>query len=100
MWQSIGSFTIRNRFWLLVSLVILVFFFLFFALRVKLTYDFAKVIPTSDPDYVDYMAFKNTFGEDGNILAIGFQSDKLFEKDFFNQFLHLNTTLKSIQGVE
>lgn len=100
MWQKISSFTLRNRLRLLLALIALVTFFLFFALRVKLTYDFAKVVPTDDPDYVDYMAFKQTFGEDGNILAIGFQTDRLFEKDFFNHFLHLNQTLKNIDGVE
>jgi len=54
----------------------------YYAGKVQLTYDFAKIIPADDPDYIDYIKFKNTFGEDGNVLVIGVQSDKIFEYNF------------------
>ena len=100
MWQSLGTYVIRNRFWFLVALGITTLVFAFFATRVKLTYDFAKVVPADDPDFVEYIKFKETFGEDGNILAVGVQSDKLFEKDFFNDLLELNRNIEHIDGVE
>jgi len=100
MWQQIGSFTIRNRFWLLISLGILTVLAVWQATKVKLTYDFAKVVPADDPDYVEYLEFKKMFGEDGNILAVGLQSDKLFEKDFFNAIVELNNEIKNLDGVD
>jgi predicted RND superfamily exporter protein len=100
MWQQIGSFTIRNRFWLLISLGILTVLAVWQATKVKLTNDIAKVVPANDPDYVEYLEFKKMFGEDGNILAVGLQSDKLFEKDFFNAIVELNNEIKNLDGVD
>ena len=100
MWQKIGTYVIRNRFWFLVALGIVTLFFGYFATKVQLTYDFAKVIPDNDPDFVEYVKFKQTFGEDGNILAIGIQSNKLYEKDFFNDLIELNNKISETNGVE
>lgn len=44
---------------------------------------FAKVVPVDDSDYVDYMKFKKQFGEDGNVLVIGVQNDKIYQLEFF-----------------
>lgn len=100
MWQKIGTYVIRNRFWFLVALGVVTLIFGYFATKVQLTYDFAKVVPNDDPDFIEYVKFKQTFGEDGNILAIGIQSDKLYEKDFFNDLIELNNKISQTTGVE
>ncbi|OYU95660.1 MAG: hypothetical protein CFE21_11005 [Bacteroidetes bacterium B1(2017)] len=100
MWNAIGTFCIRNRFWLLVSLGVLTIFFGYFATKVQMTYDFAKIVPQSDTDYVEYVKFKETFGEDGNILVIGTQSKDAFKLGFFNDFYDLGNEIEGIEGVE
>ncbi len=100
MWQKLGTYIIRNRFWFLVGLAVITILFGYAATKVQLTYDFAKVVPNSDADFVEYMKFKSTFGEDGNILAVGIQSDKLFEKEYFNHLIALTRNLEKIDGVE
>jgi predicted RND superfamily exporter protein len=100
MWHNIATFVLRNRFWLLISLGILTVGMVYFATKVQLTYDFAKLVPDDDPDFIEYVKFKETFGEDGNILPIGIQSDKLYQKDFFNDLVELNKRVESIDGVE
>lgn len=100
MWERIGTFVLRNRLKCLVALGLLAAFFGYHAGRVQLTYDFAKVIPADDPDLVDYLKFKQTFGEDGNILLAGVQTDKLFTKDFFNAWYRLSNEIERIEGVE
>ena len=100
MWQKIGTYVIRNRFWFLIALAALTITFTYFATKVQLTYDFAKVIPNDDPDFIEYVKFKETFGEDGNILAVGIQSDKLYDKDFFNDLIELNNKIGQTEGVE
>lgn len=100
MWNRFGSFCIRNRFWLLVALGIITLFFGYFATKVQMTYDFAKVVPKDDPDFIEYIKFKETFGEDGNILVIGTQSDKLFDLGFFNNFYDLCEDIEKTEGVE
>ena len=100
MWQQFGTFIIRNRFWLLIAIGLLTIFSGYEATKVQLTYDFAKVIPNEDPDFTEYIKFKKMFGEDGNVLVIGIQNAKLFDKDFFNDWYHLSNSVQKIEGVE
>lgn len=100
MWQKFGTFILRNRFWLLIALGVLTLLAAFEATKVQMSYDFAKTVPVDDPDYIEYIKFKQTFGEDGSVLAVGIKSDKLFEKDFFNDWIKLTNDVKSIEGVE
>ncbi len=100
IWQNFGRFILRNRFWLLIALGVLTVIFAVLASQVKMTYDFAKVVPKDDEDFIEYLKFKETFGEDGNILAVGIQSDKLFEKDYFNDFYALCNSIEKTEGVD
>jgi hypothetical protein len=100
MWSAIATFCLRNRFWLLIVLGIITIVFGFYATKVKMTYDYAKVIPKDDPDFVEYIKFKETFGEDGNILVIGVKSEDLFKLNFLNDWYKLSKELESRPGVE
>ncbi len=100
MWQSIATFILRNRLWLLIALGVLTVLSAYEATKVQLSYDFAKTVPADDPDFVEYLHFKQTFGEDGSVLVAGIKSDKLFEKDFFNNWIRLTNAVKAIDGVE
>ena len=100
MWQLFGTFIIRNRFWLLIAIGLLTVYSVYEATKVQLTYDFAKVIPNDDPDFIEYIKFKKMFGEDGNVLVVGIQNKKLFEKDFFNDWYKLSGNVQNIDGVE
>ena len=100
MWNRFGSFCIRNRFWLLIAIGVTTLFFGYFATKVQMTYDYAKVVPKDDPDFIEYMKFKETFGEDGNILVIGTQSDKLFELEYFNKLYDLCNEIEQTEGVD
>ena len=70
------------------------------ASQIRLSYDFARVLPIDDPTYVDYVQFKQRFGEDGNVMVIGFQDERLFNKDLFNGWAALNKSVKSINGIK
>lgn len=100
MWNTLGTYVIRNRFWILVALGLLTLGMAWFATKVQMTYDFAKVIPQDDPDFVEYVKFKQTFGEDGNILVIGVQQKDLFQKEFFYDWANLCNDIEKIDGVE
>ncbi len=65
MWYRLGKLVIKNRFILLVLLVITTGIMGYFASKVKLSYEFSKAIPTDNPQYLEYLAFKKTFGDDG-----------------------------------
>jgi predicted RND superfamily exporter protein len=70
------------------------------ASKVQMSYEFSKAIPVDNPKYIEYQAFRQKFGEDGNLLVIGIQSDKFFQKDIFNDYAQINNQIKKIHGVE
>ncbi|MFI5220696.1 MAG: RND family transporter [Bacteroidia bacterium] len=100
MWNLFGRFIIRYRLAILVLTGLSTIYAVYEASQVQLSYDFAKIIPADDPDYIDYVKFKEMFGEDGNIMVVGIKSDKLFEKDFFNAWHRLADDIEQIEGVE
>jgi uncharacterized protein len=100
MWQSLGRFILKYRLPLLLSLIALTGFMAWEASKVQLSYDFARAIPINNPKYKAYQEFRKKFGEDGNLLVIGIQTDKLFEEKTFNAYTSLLRSLKKIKGVD
>lgn len=100
MWQRLGQFVLKFRIPLLLFLIGSTVFMGIHASRVQLSYDFARAIPIDNPKYKAYQEFRNKFGEDGNLLVIGIQTDKLFEEKTFNAYAELQRSLKKIDGVD
>jgi predicted RND superfamily exporter protein len=94
MWQKIGEAVLRYRLALLLSVVGITGIMAYYASQVKMSYDFGRAIPTDHPEFQTYQSFKQKFGEDGNMLAVGLQTDRLFEWKTFNQFIALHDSLK------
>lgn len=99
MWQRLGSFVIRYRLILLIGLFAATAVMGYFASKVKLSYDFAKAIPTDNPKYKDYVAFRQKFGDDGNVLVIAVQTDHFFELNHFKAYVALQEQLKKVADV-
>lgn len=85
---------------MLVGLALSTMVMTYFASQVKMTYDFAKVVPKDDPDFISYIQFKETFGEDGNIMVIGIQHNHLFDSAVFNDWSELSNSIEQVDGVE
>lgn len=100
MWLKIAKGVLKYRWILLSALIACSSYMAFEASKVKLSYDFARAIPTNHPKYQQYLDFKKTFGEDGNLLTIGFQSDSFFTLKNFNANQHLQDVIQKINGVE
>jgi predicted RND superfamily exporter protein len=100
MWQALGKAVLRFRIPLIIALVLLTVFMGYHASKVQMSYDFSRAIPTDHPKYKAYLEFKKTFGEDGNLLTIGFSSANFFEVDQFNALTGFQERLKKINGVE
>ena len=67
---------------------------------IQWSYDMANVVPEDDPDQVYFRQFKQTFGEDGNILALGFKDSSIYQADNFRKLKYLTNQLESIKGVK
>ena len=100
MWQALGKAVLKFRIPLIIALVLLTVFMGYHASKVQMSYDFSRAIPTDHPKYKAYLEFKKTFGEDGNLLTIGFTSENFFEVNQFNALTRFQERLKKINGVE
>jgi len=100
MWKHLAKFVLKYRLPLLILLLAFTGLMGYFAGKVQLSYEFAKAIPTDNPKYQQYLSFRKKFGEDGNLLVVGIQSDKFFELNTFNAFNKLTQDIKGIKYVE
>lgn len=100
MWEKISVFVLRNRLLLIIILAVLTGFMAYEATFVELTYDNPKFIPDNDPEYVAYQDFKSTFGDDGSVLVIGINTDKINHKEFFNAWCSISDSIEKMDGIE
>ncbi len=100
MWHSLGKFILRYRLPLLLVLAAMTGFMAYHASRVQLSYDFSRAIPINNSKYKAYQEFRKKFGEDGNLLVIGIQTEKFFEEKLFNDYASLQRSLKKVKGVD
>src|SRR4051812_16657364 len=100
MWKNLASFVLRFRLPLLLLLVVVTGVMGYFASKVKLSYEFAKAIPTDNPKYLEYLSFKDKFGDDGNLMVIGIRSDELFNVKNFTALRELQKDVKDVKYVE
>ncbi len=100
MWESIARLVLRYRLLWLGLLLSVTAFMAFHASRVELSYDFTRTIPTDNPKFKEYQEFRQRFGDDGNLLVVAVQTDKLFQADVFGDYVGLTETLKKVPGVD
>lgn len=99
MWGRLALFVLRFRWPLLMLILGITAFMAWHASKVQLSYEFTNAIPTDNPKYQAYQDFRKQFGEDGNLLVIGFQSPNLFEEKIFNDYVSLADSLKRANSV-
>lgn len=100
MWKKFSSLLLRNK--LVFSLLILLptIYMVWQASRIELSYEFAKILPANDPTFIEYQEFKKRFGEDGNVMVLGFADSGFFSLNKFNDWYHLSKTIKIIPGIK
>ncbi|MET0465599.1 MAG: efflux RND transporter permease subunit [Chitinophagaceae bacterium] len=99
MWRKLGQFILNYRWPLLILLAASTALMAYWGLQVQLSYDFTRAIPADHPANVTYQQFKNKYGQDGNLMVVGIQTDNLFEEKLFNQYALLQKQLKKSVGV-
>lgn len=100
MWQRLGSFVIKNRLFLLIILFALSGVMGYYASQVKLSYEFARAIPTDNQKYLDYKAFRERFGDDGNTMVAGIKTDAFFNLSHYTAYNSLHKQLRNVEYVE
>ncbi len=99
MWRKTGQFILSYRWPLLILLVLATAVMGWLASKVELSYEFSRAIPADHPANKTYQAFRQKYGQDGNMLVIGIQTDKLFTTSVYNPYSELHRSLKKVNGV-
>lgn len=100
MWRKFSGLLLRNKLAFTVVIIVSTVFMAFEASKMELSYEFAKILPEDDPTFIEYQNFKKNFGEDGNVMVIGFADKNLFTLNKFNDWYHLSKTIKIIPGIK
>jgi len=100
MWYKISSIVIKNRLTFLLITVLISLFMGWQCRNIEISYDYIQITPENDPELIYYKEFKKTFGEDGNIFAIGMQDKSVYKLDKFVQLQNLCNNLKNVSGVK
>lgn len=100
MWKALTRSLLRHRLIYIGVILLLTVFFGYQATKIELSYNFAKILPENDSTYLAYQRFKQYFGEDGNVMAVGIQSKDIFKKDVFNDWAKLTKNIKKTGGIK
>jgi len=100
MWSWLASRILRNRVGILVVLALVTVFMAVQMQGVKKSYKFGGLLPSDDVAYIDYQRFLAEFPEDGNIMVLGVQDEKLYELENFKAWHRLGLDLRELDGVD
>jgi predicted RND superfamily exporter protein len=100
MWKYFSGLLLRNKAIFTTVVLLITAFMGYQTSKVELSYDFAQILPDTDSTFIEYQSFKKHFGEDGNVMVMGFADKNLFEYEKFNDWYKLSNTIKSIQGIK
>ena len=85
MWIRLAHIVLKNRLALILIIGLITVFMGYKAREVQFTYSFFTPVPADDPDMVFFQNFKNEFGEDANVVAIGLKDSALYTPENFFQ---------------
>ena len=99
MVRRLSNFIINNRNIFLILILSYTLFMGYMSQFVKFNYDFSQTVPDTDEDMMYYNDFKKTFGEDGNVFAVGLKDSSIFNIERFTLYKNYIKSLESIEGV-
>ncbi len=99
MWVKIARLILRNKAVMLTLIGLITVFMAYRGMNVKLSYEYASMLPKKDTAYKEYNYFKSLFGEEANVFVIGYQDTNFFQLEKFNNLKRLTDSIKSIDGI-
>lgn len=100
MWAQIANIILKYRITLMVILGLITVFMGYKSKDIQWSYDMVNIVPENDPDQQYFKEFKEIFGEDGNIMAIGIKDSSVYKTSNFQKMRFLTDELLRIDGVK
>jgi len=97
MWKYSAGLILRNRIFILISLLAVTAFMLTQSQGVKMSYKFGGLLPKTDPTFVSYLKFLDEFSEDGNVVVLGIDDPQIEQVEGFNAWYDLGENISEIE---
>ncbi len=99
-WTKTARIILRNRILILIAIAAITVFFGFQWQNMQFSNTQANLLPDDHPANVEYDAFLELFGEEGNAIVIAVKDPALFTLDKFNRWNVLSKQLAAFPEVE
>lgn len=99
-WEKLARIILKNRIVILVILSALTIFLGYQWKNLSMTYTEANLLPKDHIVNKQYQQFLDKFGEEGNLVVIGFQDPKFFTPKNYAAWNELMTGLKNSKEVD
>ncbi|MBX2944704.1 MAG: MMPL family transporter [Cyclobacteriaceae bacterium] len=99
MWTSLAHFIISYRLPLFIAIALITVFMGYHGRKVEMSYDFRGTVPANDPEQIFFTEFKEQFGEDGGIVAIGLKDSSIYQYKNFEKLREFCVSVKQIPGI-
>jgi len=100
IWEFIARLILTNRIKILITIVVITIFLGFQWRNLGMTYTEANLLPQKHVVNQQYNDFLSKFGEEGNLIVIGFKDTTFFTPKAFAAWNELMTGLKNANEVE
>jgi len=95
MWDRAGHFLLKYRKGVLAFWALYIAFMAFFGRSVDISYEFAKMLPSTDSVFTTYMGFHEDFTESGNAIVLAAKDDAFFTPSVLNAWQDMATRLEN-----
>ncbi len=99
MWTRFAGIILRYRIGILSFIILITAFMAYKAFDARMAYTYAQMLPESDTTFVEHLYFKQVFGEEANMFAIGVKDPDFYTKDRFNAYSKLTQEIRSQYGI-
>ena len=100
MWASIARIILRNRLFFLLLIAAVTAVMAHFGKSVRMSYQFARLLPADDPVSIDHSRFRSIFGEEASLMVLGINDSSAFHLEPFQAWSQLASDLRKLEGVE
>ncbi len=100
MWTKLAHVVLKYRLLMILLVAGFTAFMGYQAQKIELAYNFSQVVPEKDPDMQAFREFRRTYGEDGNVLAIGLRDSAVYTPENFRRLRYLANALRQVRGVQ
>ena len=98
-WKKISRLILNNRILIILSLLLVTYFFSTNWENIRFTYTEANLLPETHPENIKYKKFTDKFGEEGNLIVISVKDSTLFTIEKLNAWNNLSHSFKDHQDV-